>query len=138
VRSSLFQEDSECIITLNPVILLALNPLILGRNSFAVCFLTLGTPFLQNKLLFLMNWKKEIFKNVVLDLFSWLLRCIVSDLRRSLVLQKHQYSFWEFLSCGVSVFKQPGLIFLEHREYLGALTPPSVARVRLSLPQESY
>lgn len=52
VGSSLSQEDSECIITLEPDTLLALNPLILSRNSFAVCFLSLGTPFPQKKLFF--------------------------------------------------------------------------------------
>lgn len=38
VGSSLFQEVSECVITLKPDTLLALNPLILSRNSSALCF----------------------------------------------------------------------------------------------------
>lgn len=45
VGSSLFQEDSVCIITVKPDILLALNPVILSRNSFALCFLSFRDSF---------------------------------------------------------------------------------------------
>lgn len=38
VGSGLFQEDSECIIALQSEIFVALNPLILNRNSFALYF----------------------------------------------------------------------------------------------------
>lgn len=45
VESRLFQEDPEGIITLKPEILLALNPLIPSRNTFAFCFLRVGNSF---------------------------------------------------------------------------------------------
>lgn len=49
VGSSLFQEDSERIITLQSEVLVALNPLILSRNSFALYLLRFEDSFSTKK-----------------------------------------------------------------------------------------
>ena len=49
VGSSLFQKDSERIITLQSEVLVALNPLILSRSSFALYFLGFKDSFSTKK-----------------------------------------------------------------------------------------